>query len=85
MGLGGEKNRLTPMKQTNSLLQMVLLGLLMEGGQKGPLPLQKLASRHPLSSLHLSPNLSSHSELQHGPCNKIIIIIKNTSNTKIMW
>jgi len=57
----------TPMKQTNSRLQMVLLGLLMDGGQYGERPSQKLASRQPLSSLHLSPKRRLHSAVQHGP------------------
>lgn len=57
----------TPMKQTNSRLQMVLLGLLMDGGQYGERPSQKLASRQPLSSLHLSPKRRLHSPVQHGP------------------
>lgn len=58
------------MKHTNSRLQIVLFGLLMDGGQRGDLPSQKLVSRQPLSSLHLSPNLSLHSLVQHGPfCN----------------
>ena len=61
---------LTPMKQTSSWLQMVLLGLLMDGGQWGALPSQKLASRQPLSSRHLSPNLSLQSAVQHGPCER---------------
>ena len=58
---------LTPMKQTNSSLQIVLFGLLIEGGHCGPRPSQKLASRQPLSSRHLSPNFSSHVVVQHGP------------------
>jgi len=57
----------TPMKQTNSRLQMVLLGLLMDGGQYGERPSQKLASRQPLSSLHLSPKRRLHSAVQQGP------------------
>lgn len=56
------------MKQTNSRLQMVLLGLLMDGGQYGVRPSQKLASRQPLSSLHFSLNRRLHSVVQHGPC-----------------
>lgn len=57
----------TPMKQTSSRLQMVLLGLLIDGGQYGERPSQKLASRQPLSSLHLSPKRRLHSAVQHGP------------------
>lgn len=61
------KKQLTPIKQTSSSLQMVLLGLLIEGGHCGFLPLQKLASLQPLSSRHLSPNRSLQLFLQHGP------------------
>lgn len=65
--------KLTPIKQTNSSLHTVLLGLLMDGGQCGPRPSQKLESRQPLSSRHLSPNLSWHSDVQHGPCDHNLI------------
>ena len=61
---------LTPMKQTNSSLQIVLFGLLIDGGHCGPCPSQKLASRQPLSSRHLSLNFSAHVVVQHGPWKK---------------
>ena len=59
--------KLTPMKQTNSLWHRVLFGLLLDGGHLGPLPLQKLSSLQPLSSLHLTPISSLHLNVQQGP------------------
>ena len=56
------------MKQTNSSLHTVLLALLLEGGHLGPVPSQNAASRHPLSSRHLTPYLNWHDSVQHGPC-----------------
>lgn len=47
---------------------MVLFGLLIDGGHCGMCPSQKLGSRQPLSSRHLSPNFSVHAVVQHGPC-----------------
>lgn len=64
----------TPMKQTNSSLQTVLLALLLEGGHLGPEPSQKAESRQPLSSRHLTPYLSWQDSVQHGPCVVIIVI-----------
>lgn len=60
--------KLTPIKHTSSSLHTVLFGLLIDGGQCGTLPSQKLASLHPLSSLHFTPNCNWHSFVQQGPC-----------------
>ena len=56
------------MKQTNSSLQTVLLGLLLDGGHLGPLPSHEAESRHPLSSRHLKLVRKLQSSVQQGPC-----------------
>lgn len=76
-----EVKKHTPMKQTNSSLQTVLLALLLEGGHLGPEPSQKAESRQPLSSRHLTPYLSWQDSVQHGPC-VVIIVIDLTCKTK---